>query len=199
MSISNRLLEYPWVYRAWQRPFAEAKLRPVRRHNDLRSVRRVLDVGCGPGTNSRHFEHTDYCGIDINPAYIASAARRFRGTFIAADATTYCVPPDRRYDFVLINSFLHHLADGEVRALLANLWRVLSDAGYVHVLELVLPAHRGPARFLARHDRGRFARSVGCWSELLAERFRPVVFEPFSLRLCGITLWNMVYFKGAAT
>lgn len=198
MSISDGILEHPWVYRAWQRPFAEAKLRPLRRHNDLRGIRRVLDVGCGPGMNSRHFQHTDYCGIDINPAYIAFARRRYQGTFVTADATTYTVPEDQRYDFILLNSFLHHVPDVDVRRLLANLRRALTEDGHVHVLDLILPARRGPARFLARHDRGRFARPIEVWMELLTESFSPVVFEPFRLSACGVTLWNMLYFKGAA-
>ena len=41
------------AYRLWQAPFAEKKLEPLRRHNDLSTIRRVLDVGCGPGTNTR--------------------------------------------------------------------------------------------------------------------------------------------------
>ena len=52
---TERLLEQPLSYRLWQAPFAEAKFEPVRRHNDLGRVRRVLDVGCGPGTNTHHF------------------------------------------------------------------------------------------------------------------------------------------------
>ena len=46
--------------------------------NDVASVRRVLDVGCGPGTNTRYFEHADYLGLDINRGYIESARRRFK-------------------------------------------------------------------------------------------------------------------------
>ncbi|HXF97663.1 MAG TPA: class I SAM-dependent methyltransferase [Gaiellaceae bacterium] len=64
-----RLLERPTVYLAWQRPFASAKLAPVKRHNDFRRARRVLDVGCGPGTNAAEFAHADYLGIDVNHAY----------------------------------------------------------------------------------------------------------------------------------
>jgi hypothetical protein len=31
---------------------------------------------------------------------------------------------------------------------------------------------------------------------MFAESFEPVVFEPYPLGLAGVTLWNMVYFKG---
>ena len=69
-----RLFEVPWVYRAWQAPFAEQKLAPVMRHNVMGAVRRVLDVGCGPGTNAPHFEGLDYLGLDINPDYNRAGA-----------------------------------------------------------------------------------------------------------------------------
>ncbi|MFN9035255.1 MAG: hypothetical protein ACK5YO_03100, partial [Planctomyces sp.] len=49
------LLSLPAVYRMWQAPFVDAKFDPILRHNDLRSVRRVLDAGCGPGTNAHLF------------------------------------------------------------------------------------------------------------------------------------------------
>ncbi len=64
------ILNFPSVYRLWQAPFASAKLRPLQHDNDLCNARRVLDVGCGPGTNSPVFSHTDYLGLDLNERYI---------------------------------------------------------------------------------------------------------------------------------
>ena len=51
----DRVMESPLVYRLWIAPFAEQKLRPILAHTDLSRVRRVLDVGCGPGTNTAIF------------------------------------------------------------------------------------------------------------------------------------------------
>ena len=82
------ILEQPVVYRLSQAPFVGQKLVPILAHNDLGRVRRVLDVGCGPGMNTALFAHADYLGIDINPKYIANARRRFRRDFLVADATT---------------------------------------------------------------------------------------------------------------
>ena len=81
-----RVMEWPPVYRLWMAPFAEQKLRPIRAHTDLTRVRRVLDVGCGPGTNTALFSGSDYLGIDINESYIESARRRHRRTFVAAES-----------------------------------------------------------------------------------------------------------------
>ena len=92
MGILKRLsgvMELPWVYALWQAPFQEAKFAPIRKHHDLSSVRRVLDVGCGPGTNTPYFNGADYVGLDINPAYVVQARKKYQRTFVEADVCTY--------------------------------------------------------------------------------------------------------------
>jgi SAM-dependent methyltransferase len=196
--LKTRLLENTTVYRLWQAPFAEKKLRPFFRHNDVRSLQCVLDVGCGPGTNTRHFLHTDYLGLDINPDYIAYASQRFAKTFQVADVTTYTAPPGTAFDCILLNSFLHHIDDAGVERILAQVSTLLTAGAHVHILELVLPPRACVARFLARHDRGAFPRPLERWREMFARHFDEVVFEPYPLRALPATpvLWNMVYFKG---
>ncbi len=195
----ERFLEQPLSYRLWQAPFAERKFTPVRRHNDMSRVRRVLDVGCGPGTNTPHFAGIDYLGIDVNPSYVEYARQRHGRDFEVADATELTVPDGERFDFVLINSLLHHIAEADVRRLLSHLSTVLTPDGHIHILELVMPPNRSVARLLARLDRGFHPRPLREWSELLSESFDPVVFEPYALGGWSppTTLWNMVYFKGS--
>lgn len=191
-----RLLERPGVYLAWQRPFVASKLRPVWRHNDRAAIRRVLDVGCGPGTNSAEFAGLDYLGVDLNPSYIEHARRKHEGRFVVADLRTDAVPGKGSYDFVLVNSLLHHLDDGPVSSLLADLRQYVSDDGHVHVIELELPERRGLPRLLALSDRGDYPRTIERWRTLLTEHFDEVVLEPFPVPARGPMLWSMVYFKG---
>ena len=196
MSVVHKLFEYTAVYRAWQAPFAERKFAPIRRLNDLSRVRRVLDVGCGPGTNTHWFASADYVGIDVNPAYIADARRRTGRTFIVADVTTYVVDPSERFDFIFLNSLLHHIDEESVRRLLAHLATLLTDDGHVHILDLVRPDPPTIARFLADWDRGDHPRPLAEWTSLFTQAFEPVCLEPYPLDGLGVTLWNMVYFKG---
>ena len=193
-----RLMEHTLAYRVWQAPFAEKKLAPLYRHNDVARARRVLDVGCGPGTNTAHFAHADYLGIDFNPAYIEDARHRHGREFLVADVTKYEVAPDQRFDLILANSLFHHIDTASTRRILAHLATLLSDDGYVHVFDLVLPERPSISRFLARADRGEHPRPLEEWRELFTAAFEPVVFEPYPLGLAGATLWNMIYFKGRA-
>jgi SAM-dependent methyltransferase len=195
-SLAARLLEHPLVYRLWQAPFHQAKLEPLRRHNDLGAARRVLDVGCGPGTNAEVFGHAEYLGFDINPEYVAFARRNRRGRFEVGDVTSWRAEHGQRFDFVLVNSILHHIDDGGVRHALASLREALAPDGYLHLLELVTPTRGLPARALARADRGQFSRSVPGWTELCEPWFEPEVVEPYVLGAFGVALWHMIYYKG---
>ena len=184
------------AYRLWQAPFAEKKFQPVYEHNDLETARRVLDVGCGPGTNTARFRRADYLGLDLNPSYIEYARRRHGREFVVADATSWSAPSGVFYDFVLLNSFLHHLDDGEARQVLEHLAGVLTPDGHVHVLDLVLPARPSLDRLLARLDRGDYPRPLADWRRLFSASFEEVVFEPYTVGMGPVTAWSMVYFKG---
>ena len=81
MNLATSALERTWVYRAWQAPFAGQKFLPVLTHNHMQRVRRVLDVACGPGTNTKFFTSADYLGIDFNERYIR-AARKLTGAIL---------------------------------------------------------------------------------------------------------------------
>lgn len=191
-----RLMEHPWAYWAWQAPFAEQKLAPILRRGEIDRARRVLDVGCGPGTNTAHFSAAEYLGVDINPAYVDFARKRYARRFEVADVTQLKLADGERFDFVLLNSFLHHVDDASARAILGHLASLVSDGGAIHVLDLVLPEGWGVSRLLAQRDRGHHARPLLEWQKLLSESFLPEVFEPYPLGGLGVTLWNMVYFKG---
>jgi len=191
------ILESPGVYRLWQAPFWRSKFAPVARHSDLRRIRRVLDVGCGPGTNAALFADSEYLGLDYNGKYIAYARRKFRGDFVQADARSFVPPEGATYDLILVNSFFHHIDDENVRLILKRLSHALAPQGHIHILDLVLPSQRSLARYLARHDRGEYPRTLDHWQELFQDGFAPSVFEPYRVSLAGIPLWHMVYFKGA--
>ncbi len=198
MKLAADLLGHAWVYRLWQAPYAEEKFAPILAHNDLSRVRRVLDVGCGPGINTHHFGATEYLGIDYNPAYIEHARRRHRRNFLVADVTTFTAAPGDRFDFILVNSLLHHLDTPNARRLLSHLNTLLTDDGHTHIVELILPERPSIPRILARWDRGDFPRPVEEWQDLLNGIYHPVVFEPIVLTGLGAHLWEMFYFKGRA-
>ena len=189
-------MDYPLIYRIWQAPFAERKVAPFLRRIATSRPRRVLDVGCGPGTNAHHFLDCEYLGVDINPRYIELAVARYGPRFRVADVTRDDFSGGGFWDCILVNSLLHHLPDVSVDAMLRRFPEILSADGTVHILELVLPDRPSVARWLARHDRGRYPRRLIRWNELLTRHLRVQSLEEYELRAGGVTFWNMLYFTG---
>ena len=196
MSVRSALMAHTTAYRLWQRPFVLQKLAPVLRHNDLMRVKRVLDAACGPGTNTAFFAHTDYLGIDINDGYLDYARRIYGRRYRRVDLLNDDSDLERDFDFVLVNSFFHHVDDAGASRILARLRHSIVTGGHIHIVDLVLPESPGIARFLARSDRGSFPRPLERCRTLFEEYFEPMVFEPYRLSISRVTLWNMVYFKG---
>jgi SAM-dependent methyltransferase len=191
----DRMLEHPAVYAAWQAPQVSRKFAPVERRLAQADIRRVLDVGCGPGTNAHRFAGADYVGVDINEDYLAIARRKHNGHFIQADLETADLSALGRFDTILVNSFLHHLPDEAVGRTLGQIRNLLEPSGTVHLLELVMPERRSLATLMAKLDRGRYARPLMAWRSLFQASFDPVAIEPYEY--CG-GLWAMVYFQGKA-
>ena len=193
---ADRLLESPVVYGLWQAPFATQKFAPVAQYLGLSGTGRVLDVGCGPGTNRKHFTGQGYLGIDINPRYIRRAQARMGGSYIVADVSDVPLSDNASFDLILVNSLLHHIPTPQVEILLDRLARLLSPNGTIHVLDLVLPERGAAARLLAHLDRGDYPRRRATWEALLSRRFRPERIEGYSIDLLGLPLWHMIYFRG---
>jgi SAM-dependent methyltransferase len=191
----DRILEHPTVYAAWQAPFVAQKFAPVEQRIRHLDMKRVLDVGCGPGTNATRFAGADYVGVDINERYLAIARAKYPGQFIQADLQVADVSSLGTFDTILVNSFLHHLPDDAVRRILRQLQTMLDREGTVHILELVLPDRPSLASIMARLDRGRYARQLTAWRELFEVHFEMLSIEPYTF---GGGLWAMVYFEGKA-
>lgn len=196
MKFIDQIMANTRVYRLWQTPFAVQKFAPILAHNDLARVRRVLDVGCGPGTNTAYFPRADYLGVDWNPKYIEYARRHFQRRFVVADITQCTASSDDRFDFILVNSFLHHVDAASATRVLSHLNTLLTEDGHIHILDLVLPPHVSIPRLLTRMDRGKFPRPLNEWLMMVEQTFEPAVIESYDTKALGVAFWNMIYFKG---
>jgi SAM-dependent methyltransferase len=104
---------------------------------------RVLEIGCGLGTDGAQFARAgaDYTGIDLTEASIELARKRFelaglRGEFRVADAEQLDFA-DNAFDLVYSHGVLHHTPD-TARAV-REIHRVLKPGGRA----IVMLYHRG--------------------------------------------------------
>ena len=142
-AIVERLLEQPIVYRWWMAPFAEQKLRPVQANGGVQQVRRVLDVGCGPGSITRGLAERvapgSVVGLDLSrdtlEAARADAASRGLANLSYQEGSVYALPfPDGSFDAAYAHQVLQHLR--ERPAALGEMLRVVRPGGLVAVRDV---------------------------------------------------------------
>ncbi|HEX6190246.1 MAG TPA: class I SAM-dependent methyltransferase [Pyrinomonadaceae bacterium] len=104
---------------------------------------RVLEIGCGMGTDGAQFAKAGaiYTGIDLTDAAVELARKRFQvsglpGEFRVADAERLDFP-DASFDLVYSHGVLHHTPD--IEAAVREIHRVLKPGGRA----MVMLYHRG--------------------------------------------------------
>lgn len=128
---------------------------------------RVLEIGCGMGTDGAQFAKAgaDYTGIDLTDAAVELARKRFqvsglKGQFRVADAERLDFP-DASFDLVYSHGVLHHTPD--IEAAVREIHRVLKPGGRA----MVMLYHRGSynyrvgIRVLRRAGAGLLASEAG--------------------------------------
>ena len=171
MSVHS-LLENPRVFDFSQKlnPMTVSLYRKVvSEHVRLPIAGSVLDIGCGVGAHRPLFDAVRYTGVDINPAYIAEACRRFGALFHVMDAGALDFP-DGSFDAVFTVATCHHIDDATVRSMMTEAMRVLRRGGALHIIEPVLPVSTRAVikRAIFRADRGRHQRTLTQLTSLLA-------------------------------
>ncbi len=117
----------------------------------LKGSERVLDVGCGTGTLTRHIasslsntERSCVVGVDAAKAMIA-VARRKAGhvpnvTF--EDALAEQLPfTDGSFDCAISTMFFHHIDTGLKLRALNEMWRVLVPGGKTVIVDVTAPTN----------------------------------------------------------
>jgi len=104
---------------------------------------KVLEIGCGVGTDGAHFARAgaDYTGVDLTDAAVELARMGFAladlpGRFRVSDAERLDFP-DSMFDLVYSHGVLHHTPD--IRAAISEIHRVLKPEGRA----VVMLYHRG--------------------------------------------------------
>jgi ubiquinone/menaquinone biosynthesis C-methylase UbiE len=134
----------------------------------------VLDIGCGTGVFAAEFERERYLGIDLNPDYVAAAARKHPGyRFVAMDARRLALA-DASQACAFISGMLHHLGDDDASAVLQEAVRVLAPGGKLVVWEDVAPPSQWSlvCRAVQALDLGSYIRTAESYRALLARHVR---------------------------
>ena len=95
----------------------------------------ILDIGCGPGRDSRYFEENGLfsIGIDITPEFIAMAKENSPGSEFSQMDARYLAFPEGRFDGVWACASLLHLPREDMPMAIGEAYRALKDGGLLFV------------------------------------------------------------------
>ena len=101
---------------------------------------KVLDFGCGIGSNSKLFHHNDYIGVEVDESRVLSSRLKYPKSkfvqipFISAPSDK--IPfEDNSFDLVFISLCLHHIDSNTCKLLLKEFSRVLKHNGKIIGIE----------------------------------------------------------------
>jgi ubiquinone/menaquinone biosynthesis C-methylase UbiE len=176
----QRWLKSPLLYNFVQNKIGGNALRRrfIEAHVRAKPGDKVVDIGCGPGQIRPWLPNVQYVGLDVNPAYIASAQRKHghNGIFVLGD--TKSLWNDSRFsdaDIVIGLGILHHLNDDEAASCLAFARHVLKKEGRFVCLEACwIPNQDFLSRYIMSMDRGQNIRTEESYRRLAESVFQDV-------------------------
>jgi ubiquinone/menaquinone biosynthesis C-methylase UbiE len=130
---------------------------------------RLLDVGSADGGFASRLGR-EAVFVDLDPRPLVALRRSGRGSFAAAADASRLPFPDRAFDVSVCVAVSHHLDDGQLESVVAELGRVTS--GTLLFLDALRNEDRAVSKWLWRYDRGRHPRTRDQLREALERRFR---------------------------
>ena len=176
----RKLLEYPSIYNLFQKAVGADRPRRefIAEHIAPLGNARVLEVGCGPGTNCAWLPRSiEYVGCDLCAAYIDHAKAHYGDwcQFFAAPVGQLGALGLKPFKAVVAFALLHHLSDEEVLVLCEEVAPLLERGGTFMTADPCFTAEQGRLeRFITSRDRGQYVRYPEEYRALLAKKF-PIV------------------------
>ncbi|SEC60859.1 Methyltransferase domain-containing protein [Rhizobiales bacterium GAS191] len=176
----THILESPYLYQAFQAlgGFYGARIKAFDSYLDVSNVKRIFDIGCGPGHFIRHIpDSAEYVGFDVDPRYIEFANRHFgeRGKFVVRLFDRSATDDYGQPDLILMNGVLHHLDEKSARTVIQDSAAILPQHGVFFALDACHRIGQHPiSRYLIDNDRGTFVRDEQGYRDLAKSAFPEV-------------------------
>ena len=139
------------------------------------SLRRVLDIGCGPAQFlvSWPVEGIEFVGFDPNAEYITTGRQAHpKATLLVGTCATVADEISGSFDLAVSFGVLHHVDDEEAKRIAQFAFDRLAPGGrFVALDPTLLPRQNPIARLLAKSDRGKHVRGPQEYQALVASVF----------------------------
>ena len=153
--------------------FGSAKLTLFAKYIPYTPGVKVLDLGCGPATNTFLYCSDDYLGIDISDKYIKSAQRLFpKHNFLCCNFMSLHDKHKDSYDLIIMSGLLHHLGDEMATKFIEKASELLKNGGHLITIDNCLhPNQSNLKQRIILQDRGKFVRSINELNALMPKAY----------------------------
>ncbi|MBU1148686.1 class I SAM-dependent methyltransferase, partial [Patescibacteria group bacterium] len=156
------------------------------------SQAKVLDFGCGTGSNSWIFPVENYLGADVDRERIKFAKKIYPSYQFAVINNNTIPANDKSFDFICIFATIHHIPDSSFKEYLKQFKRILKDQGKVIVIEpVLLEKHKLVNLVMNNFDAGKFIRSEQEYLNIFNLDFSVTIHNKFRKFL----LYNEIFFS----
>lgn len=198
MPFKERLLQHPLIYSLSQLILAPGaqfilnrKISALTTH--IHSESPILDVGCGPQSWLWNVG-LDPIGLDISYKYSKSFLKN--GSYSLTGLSTSIPLKSQSVAGVWCIGLLHHLNDQDVTKSLNEFKRIITNKGYIVILDAILPinAYRRPvATAIRKQDRGQFMRNQKHLEDLLHSIDGSWQIKRYTYSLTGLEMLECTY------
>ena len=174
------ILSKPWAYDLFIKLVAKKRTRVGLFQNYVRPFPgcRILEIGCGTASRLSYLPDSigEYAGFDMNPLYIESARKRWRGRvncrFFCQRVEDAEILETEYYDIVLAFGIVHHLSDNEATYLFNLAYHALKLNGALITYDNVFVENQDRlAKWFISRDRGRAVRTAEGYKRLALRHF----------------------------
>lgn len=129
--------------------------------------RRILDFGCGIGSNCSLFHPKSYVGIDISTKRIKYARKLYKNYSFLSYKNDNLPFNNHEFDYIFLMAVLHHIPPEMVTQYLVEFHRVLRSNGKIIIIEPCFTLERSFSNwFMQFCDKGKYILNEGQYMQL---------------------------------
>lgn len=158
------VINIPWVWNTFQNVVGADQWKHSIYPSVFHTKGKLLDFGCSMGNTTEAFLDFDYWGVDLDPAAIAAAQKKWRGREnIRFECVDILKGPYKSgfFDHVLFAGTGHHIEDADMPLIINALLATLRTGGELHFFDVL--RQPGKDRFITRiimnNDQGKNMRT----------------------------------------
>ncbi|MCK5283610.1 MAG: class I SAM-dependent methyltransferase [Nanoarchaeota archaeon] len=172
----------PYLYQKIVRPkFAiERYIKKIIRKEFNFNDSKVLDFGCGTGSNSFIFKAENYLGVDIDKKRIDFASKLSPEYKFKVIENNILPANNNYFDYICVFAAIHHIPDYIFQGYIKEFKRVLKAHGKIIMIEPVFSEnHRFNNWLMKTFDDGKFIRYEKEYKKLFSKDFSITFYKRF--------------------